>query len=90
MSNVARKKCSVEGCDGLAVIRVQPFKKPTWDFFCSNCWIQLAINTVREAHDAGYLVVEKDRAGHVLNEPPSADTTETHLTLVDSASHTLV
>lgn len=78
MTIVGRKSCGIDGCQHHAIIRVQPFRKETWDFYCHEHWILLALNTVREAHESGYLSTKKP-------EPA-----EGHLTLVDSTPDTLV
>ncbi len=78
MNRFGHKTCGAQGCARTAVIRVQPCRKSTWDFFCAQCWIKLALNTVQEAHDAGYLVVDKQT-------PPGAQ-----LTLVDDTTPPLV
>lgn len=66
------KHCSAEGCRHAPVIRVQPFKRATWNMFCNEHWVALALATVKEAHDCGFLVVDK---------PPQAPS---HLRIIDT------
>ncbi len=54
------KYCSNPNCAAVPVIRVQPFKCLTWDYYCGEHWIQLCLMTVKDAHDSGYIVVDKD------------------------------